>query len=495
MILLVILLIPFLTGLLLFLIRNASTVKMVALASAVVNLLATLSLLFIIPVSNYSISWINFLGINFNLGYDGTSLVMLLLTGLLFPFIIMAGMKREQEQVQLLYAFILFTQTALIGVFLAQNAFLFYIFWELTLIPLYFILLLWGGEGRRNVTLKFFIYTLTGSLFLLFGIIYLYSLTPGLHSTDFSAFNQLDIPANTQVWLFWVLFIAFAIKMPVFPFHTWQPSTYTMAPTQGVMILAGIMTKMGIYGALRFLFPIIPLGVLYWQNTVIILSLTGVIYASIIAFRQTNLKSLIAFSSMAHISLMVAAMFVMNYYALQGLLFQVLSHGITIIALFYIVMLIEEKTGTLELPKMGGIKLQAPNLAILFLLVVLGSIALPLTAGFVGEFLIITGLFQQSIWFALFGGITMVLGAIYMLYAYQRVMLGEKSIGFESITDLKPIDYVILIPLITIILVLGIYPQPVFKLVEESVNTMQNILVPVADLIPALPLLQIIQTY
>ena len=488
MIVLLILLIPFITGLLLLLLRNDATVKMVALASAIVNLVATISMVFSVQVNSFSVSWINFLGINFALGFDGTSLIMLMLTSLLFPFIIMAGMKREQKHTPLLYALILFTQSALIGVFLAQNAFLFYIFWELTLIPLYFILLLWGGEGRRNVTFKFFIYTLTGSLFLLFGIIYLYSLTPGLHTTDFSAFSQLNIPANTQFWLFWVLFIAFAIKMPVFPFHTWQPSTYTMAPTQGVMILAGVMTKMGIYGALRFLFPVIPLGVQYWQTTVIILSIIGVIYASVIAFRQTNLKTLIAFSSMAHISLMVAAMFVLNYYALQGLLFQVLSHGVTIIALFYIVMLIEEKTGTLELQKMGGIKLLAPNMAILFLVVVLGSIALPLTAGFVGEFLIITGLFQQSIWFAVFGGITMVLGAIYMLYAYQRVMLGEKRPGFENINDLSWIDYIVLIPLITIILVLGIYPQPVFNLVEISVSTMQNLLVPVANVIPALPL-------
>jgi NADH-quinone oxidoreductase subunit M len=488
MILPVILLIPFITGLLLLLIRNAATVKLVALASSVINLLITISFIFAVPANGYSASWIDFLGINFVLGYDGISLVMLLLTGLLFPFIIMAGIKREQQETRYLYALILFTQAALTGVFLAQNAFLFYVFWELTLIPLYFILLMWGGEGRRNVTFKFFIYTLTGSLFLLFGIIFLYHLTPGLHSTDFSAFSQLSIPAGTQVWLFWVLFIAFAIKMPVFPFHTWQPSTYTMAPTQGVMILAGVMTKMGIYGALRFLFPVIPEGVLYWQNTVIILSLTGVIYASVIAFRQTNLKRLIAFSSMAHISLMVAAMFVLNYYALQGLLFQVLSHGVTIVALFYIVMLIEEKTSTLELPQMGGIKLQAPNMAILFLLVILGSIALPLTAGFVGEFLIITGLFQQSAWFAFFGGITMILGAIYMLYAYQRVMLGDKRPGFERITDLTRIDYYVLIPLITLIIGLGIYPQPVFNMVEASINAIQHVLSPVTDAIQVLPL-------
>ena len=425
----------------------------------------------------------NILSTTFGLGYDGISLIMLVLTNLLFPFIILAGFSRHQKQVQLLNFLILFTQSALIGVFLAQSGFLFYIFWELTLIPVYFILLLWGGEGRKAITLKFFIYTLAGSLLLLFGIIYLFQLTTGVHTTDFSAFDQLQIPENTQIWLFWILFIAFAVKMPVFPFHTWQPSTYTNAPTQGVMILAGVMTKMGIYGALRFLLPIVPLGVNYWQNFVITLCLIGVIYASAIAFRQKNLKTLIAFSSMAHISLMVAAMFVLNTYALQGLLFQVLSHGVVIVALFYMANLIEEKAGTLDLSKMGGIKIKAPNMAILLLIVVLGSIALPLTAGFVGEFLMLTGLFEQSVWFAVAGGAAMVLSAIYMLYAYQRVMLGEVKAGFEKITDIRTLDFVILIPLIVVILGLGIYPQPVFNLLEDSITSLQHLFLPVLDLI------------
>jgi NADH-quinone oxidoreductase subunit M len=310
----------------------------------------------------------------------------------------------------------------------------------------------------------------------LFGIIYLYQLTPGAHTTDFAAFNKLNIPASTQIWLFWILFIAFAIKMPVFPFHTWQPPTYNMASTQGVMILAGVMTKMGIYGALRFLFPVIPQGVIYWQNTVIILSLIGVIYASLIAFRKTNLKMLIAFSSMAHISLMVAAMFVLNTYAIQGLLIQTISHGVTIAALFYIVSLIKEKTGTIELPQLGGLKLQAPKMALLLLIVVLGSIALPLTAGFVGEFLMITGLFQQSIWFAAIGGLTMILGAIYMLYAYQRAMLGEKKSVFNKITDMRTLDYLILIPLIMVIIGLGIYPQPILNLFDQSIHATQLVI-------------------
>ena len=259
-----------------------------------------------------------------------------------------------------------------------------------------------------------------------------------------------------------------------------------MASKQGVMILAGVMTKMGIYGALRFLFPVVPQGVLFWQNTIIILSLTGVIYASVIAFRQTNLKRLIAFSSMAHISLMAAAMFALNFYSLEGLLLQVLSHGVTIVALFYMVTVVNDKTGTFELTQMGGIKHYAPNMAILLLIVVLGSIALPLTAGFVGEFLIITGLFQLSVWFALFGGLTMILGAIYMLYAYQRIMLGEKNPVHVKIKDIHTLDYVILIPLIAIILVLGIYPQPVFDLVGDSVNAMQKLLIPVNDVVSSL---------
>jgi len=485
MILLFILLIPFITGLILLVFRNAATVRSIALASSIANLVITLSLVFSANTASYTSGLMNFTGIQLALGYDGISLIMILLTNLLFPFIILAGFKREQKQVHMLYALILLTQTALIGVFLAQNALLFYIFWELSLIPVYFILLLWGGEGREKITLKFFIYTLAGSLFLLFGIIYLYQLTPGLHTTDFSAFRQLIIPENTQIWLFWILFVAFAIKMPVFPFHTWQSSTYNMASTQGVMILAGVMTKMGIYGALRFLFPIVPLGVHFWQNTVIVLGLIGVIYASVIAFRQTNLKKLIAFSSMAHISLMAAAMFVLNYYSLQGLLFQVISHGVTIVALFYMVNLIEERTGTLDLGQMGGIKLNAPNMAILLLLVVMGSIALPLTAGFVGEFLMIAGLFQQSIWFAVVGGMTMILSAVYMLYAYQRIMLGDKKLSFEAITDIRPMEYLFLLPLIAIILVLGVYPQPIFNLMETSVSTMQYLLTPVSAVLPA----------
>jgi NADH-quinone oxidoreductase subunit M len=474
--LLMLILMPLVSGLIILPFRKAMIVRIVGLAFALIILGTTVFIIWGPPAAEVSIGWIEILGIRFSLGLDGISKVMVLLTNLIFPFIYLAGWNREQKHSSALHALMFFTQAALIGVFTARNAFLFYIFWEMTLIPVYFILLLWGGTNRKIITLKFFIYTLAGSLFLLFGIIFLYLQTPGTHSTEFSAFNQLNLPAKTQTWLFWVLFIGFAIKMPLFPFHTWQPPTYAMASTQGTMILAGVMSKMGIYGALRLLFPVIPIGVQFWQNTVIILGLTGVIYASVIAFKQSNLKMLIAYSSMAHISLMAAALFAWNSYALQGLLFQVLAHGITIVALFYLVYLLEEKTGTTELSGMGGLKIRTPHLAILFLIVLLGSVALPLTAGFIGEFLIIVGLYKQSIWFAVAGGTTMVFGAVYMLYAYQRVMLGEMNPVLEKTRDIGNLNYVVIIPLIILILALGIYPQPVFELIKDTVHSVPDLI-------------------
>jgi len=460
-------------------------IKTVALCSALITLVLTL-FASSEPNTNFSINELNFLGDQFSLGLDGISVIMLLLTNTLFPFILLSGFKQKQSQPSFLYAMLLLVQSFLIGVFLARSAFLFYIFWELALIPVYFILLLWGGEGKRSITLKFFIYTLAGSLLLLFGIIYLYQLTPGLHSTTFDAFNHLHLSYDDQVWLFWILFLAFAIKMPIFPFHTWQPATYTMAPPQGVMILAGIMTKMGIYGVLRFIFPIVPLGAAYWQNFVITISLIGMVYASIIAFRQNNLKRLIAFSSLAHISLMCAAMFAMNYYAMQGVLVQVVGHGVTIVVMFYLITLIEERSGSLEQSFMGGMKLKAPQLALMFLIVSLGSIALPLTTGFIGEFLMLNGLFSNSIWYAAVGGLAMILSAIYMLYAYQRAMLGELDARLLKIDDIKTIDYIIIIPLIVLIFGFGIFPEPIIDMVEVPIKNLQDIVTPIGGTISSI---------
>jgi NADH-quinone oxidoreductase subunit M len=474
--LLVLILMPLFAGLIILLLRKAVVVRVAGLISALIIFVTTVFIVWGPPVEEVSTVWSVIPGVRFSLGLDGVSMVMVLLTNLIFPFVFLAGWNREQTSISPLHALMFFTQAALIGVFTARNAFLFYIFWEMTLIPVYFILLLWGGTNRKTITLKFFIYTLAGSLFLLFGIIFLYLQTPGTHSTEFSAFYLLKLPEKTQIWLFWVLFIGFAIKMPVFPFHTWQPPTYTMASTQGTMILAGVLSKMGIYGVLRLLFPVIPDGVHFWQNTVIILGLAGVIYASVIAFRQSNLKMMISFSSMAHISLMAAALFAWNSFALQGLLFQVLAHGITIIALFYLAMLTEEKAGTMEFSGMSGLKIKTPHMAILFLIVVFGSVALPLTAGFIGEFLMIIGLYKLSFWFAVAGGLAMILGAVYMLYAYQRIMLGELNPFLENTKDIVTRDFLFLIPLIILILALGIYPKPVLDLINVTVSSMPDLI-------------------
>lgn len=478
MILMILLIIPLVSALLLLFLRQPGSVRLTGLLSTLVTLGLTFICLSSPAVEGISSNWASLPGLGFSIGCDGISLLLILLTNLVFPFVMLAGWKRHVQHPAALTALILFTQAALLGVFMARNAFLFYIFWELALIPVYFILLIWGGHDRKFITLKFFIYTLAGSLFLLFGIIYLYLQTPGTHTTDFSALARLNLPAGTQNWLFWVLFVGFAVKMPLFPLHTWQPATYTMAPVQGTMILAAVMSKMGIYGALRLLFPVVPLGIHFWQTTVILLGLTGVVYASVIAFRQTNLKMLVAYSSLAHISLMAASLFAWNTYALQGVLFQVLGHGITIIAMFWSVEKIGETTGTLELSGMGGLKIRTPNFSVLFLIAVLGSAALPLTAGFIGELLMIFGLFKKTIWFALAGGSAMVLGAIYLLYAFQRVMLGELNATFEKARDIRLTDYLILIPLVILIIGLGLFPQPVLNLVRETVNSLPDLVNP-----------------
>lgn len=476
--LLTLLIIPLASALVVLLFRKPGPVRIIGLFSTLANLALTFAVINGSSAEGISINRVSLPGMGFSLGIDGISLIMILLTNLIYPFVILTGWNRESRNPSALQALILFTQSALLGVFMARNAFLFYIFWELTLIPVYFILLLWGGNDRKFITLKFFIYTMAGSLFLLFGIIYLYLQTPGTHTTDFSALSRLNLPAGTQNWLFWILFIGFAVKLPLFPLHTWQPSTYTMASPQGTMILAGVMSKMGIYGALRLVFPVVPQGVQFWQSTIIILGLIGVIYASVIAFRQPNLKMLAAYSSLAHLSLMAASLFVWNEYAVRGVLFQVLGHGITIVALFYAVEKIEEKTGTLLLSGMGGLKIRTPNFAVLFMIIVLGSVALPLTAGFIGELLMIIGLFKKTVWFALAGGSAMVLGAIYMLYAFQRVMLGNLNPVFEKISDIRLLDYFILVPLIILILGLGLFPQPVLDLVRDTVNSLPGLMIP-----------------
>jgi NADH-quinone oxidoreductase subunit M len=306
---------------------------------------------------------------------------------------------------------------------------------------------------------------------MLVALIYIYLQTPGSHSFDIQALYAAgkSLPLATQGILFWGLFIAFAIKMPVFPFHTWQPDTYTVAPTQGTMLLSGIMLKMGIYGVIRWLLPMVPAGVHEWSSFAIVLSVIGIIYASCIAIVQKDFKRLVAYSSIAHVGLISAGVFTLTVQGLQGAMVQMVSHGINVFALFYIIDEIEDRTGTRNLSELGGVRSIAPHFATAFMIVMLGSVALPLTNGFVGEFLLINGLYQYGAWTAAFAGLSIILGAIYMLNAYQKTMLGELNQTTAKFPEMNTEEMSILIPVVLMIVAFGIYPKPLLHLSEPAV--------------------------
>ncbi|MEO8149614.1 MAG: NADH-quinone oxidoreductase subunit M [Bacteroidia bacterium] len=419
---------------------------------------------------SFNYAWIPSLGINLHIGLDGLSMLMILLTNFLVPLIILASVNRSIPNPNAFYSLLFLMQFALIGVFLSLDAFVFYIFWELALIPIYFICLLWGGESRVRITLKFFIYTLSGSLFMLIGIIYLYLQTPGVHTFDINAFYQLNLSSQEQSWLFWAFFLAFAIKIPIFPFHTWQPDTYTDAPTAGTMMLGGIMLKMGIYGIIRWMIPVIPQGILEWQNVAITLCVIGIVYASCIALVQKDYKRLIAYSSIAHVGLISAGVFTMNIIGLQGATIQMLAHGVNVVGLFLVADILFAKTNTRMLNELGGIANSQRIFTILFVIIMLGSVALPLTNGFVGEFLLLNSIFNYNAIMAAFAGLTVILGAVYMLRSYQSIMLGNETEASKRFLPLLYNEQIVLVVVAIVIIVTGVYPQPLLKIAEPSLR-------------------------
>jgi NADH-quinone oxidoreductase subunit M len=350
-------------------------------------------------------------------------------------------------------------EMALVGVFASFDGLMFYIFWEMALIPAWFICALWGGNDRIRITFKFFIYTFTGSLFMLVALIWVYLQTPAPHSFGFEWMRSALLAPGEQSWVFAAFFLAFAIKIPVFPFHTWQPDTYTESPPAGSMLLAGIMLKMGIFGIIRWLLPICPLAVQQYSPLVMTLGVIGIVYASVIAIRQQDLKRLVAYSSIAHVGLIATGVFALSVHAMQGAVIQMVSHGINIVGLFVIIDAIERRTGTRDIGKLGGIATKAPRLAIFFMIILLGSVALPLTNGFVGEFLLLLGIFEGHVALATIAGLTIILSAVYMLWMYQRTMLGPVSDVTANISDLTRTEMVVLVPLVVLIFWIGINPS------------------------------------
>ncbi|WP_396176686.1 NuoM family protein, partial [Flavobacterium sp.] len=372
-------------------------------------------------------SWIDSPKVALALKADGLSMTMVLLTTALTPLIIFSSFGNNFSYAKSFYALVLFMSFAMIGTFLAADGLLYYIFWELALIPIYFIALLWGNgdaEERKKAVLKFFIYTLGGSLFMLIAFAYLYSKAGSFLLEDL---YKLDLSVSEQCWIFFAFFLAYAIKIPIIPFHTWQAKVYQKAPTVGTMLLSGIMLKMGLYSVIRWQLPIAPDAAKTYMPILIGLSIAGVIYGSIVALRQKDLKKLLAYSSLAHVGLIAAGCYTLTLDGLSGAVSQMIAHGFVIVGLFFAAEIIFRRYQTNKIADLGGIRTLTPRFTSMFMILVLASVALPGTFNFVGEFTVLYSLSQVNIWFAVLGGTTIILGAYYMLKMFQDVMLGETN--------------------------------------------------------------------
>ncbi|NCI47449.1 complex I subunit 4 family protein [Sediminibacterium soli] len=462
---------PLVTGLVSLLLKQSETAKGWALLSSLVSLIIAIAGVFFYPKQQlvFDAAWLPDLGSRFALQMDGMGKMLCLLTAVSFPVIFLATYRNEYRNAGRFYALMLLTQAGLTGVFVATDALLFYFFWELALIPVYFLCSIWGGERRIPVTFKFFIYTFIGSLLMLIGILYVYFHTPD-RSFAMHSFYRAVLDARMENFVFWLFFIAFAIKMPVFPFHTWQPDAYEQSPTAVTMVLSGVMVKMGIFAVIRWLLPVFPHASVHFADVVIVLSVIGILYASLIAIRQDDFKRLIAYSSIAHIGLMSAAIFAGKSAGLNGVMVQMFNHGINVIGLWIVADAIEQQLGTRKFSELGGLAQKAPALAVLLAVMAFANIALPLTNAFVGEFLMFNGLFQYNMWMAAVACISVILAAVYTLNMVQKVLYGSTGSITEQAGETAPNVQWALVLLAIGIMVLGVYPQPMINLTKDSVQ-------------------------
>lgn len=476
---LLLLILPFVTALVGYLL-DGKVFKHIAFVSSLIQLGITLYIYHAVTDSGllqFSTPWIESVSIQFKVGLDGIGFLLVLLTNLLVPFIIFSSYKgRTYSDNQVLYSLILFMQSALIGVFTAYDCFLFYVCWEAALIPVYFISGIWGGENKVKVTFKFFIYTIFGSLFMLIGILYLYLQSPGDHSFDYFVLNQVSLDSFGGIFVFACFFLAFAIKVPMFPFHTWQPDTYTVSPTPATMLLSGIMLKMGFFGMLRWVFPITPLASIQYSGIIVLLSVIGVIYASVLAIQQLDFKRLVAYSSIAHVALILTGLFTLNIHSMQGAFIQMFNHGINAVGLFYVLEIIAQRTGTRTISELGGIAHKAPKLAIAFVIIMLGTVALPLTNGFAGEFLLLMGLYEFQPVLGAMAGITIILGAVYMLRMYKSVMLGPVNEKTQAFTDIQGNELWVLTGICVLVVGIGIYPKALLQITQADAQSLVEFL-------------------
>ena len=443
----------------------------VALIFSLGSLAATLNLLSIYCNGgdiSFRADWMDIPKVALAFKADGLSMVMVLLTTALSTLIIFSSFGNSFNNAKNFYALVLFMSFAMVGTFLAADGLLYYVFWELALIPIYFIALIWGNgdaEKRQKAVLKFFIYTLGGSLFMLIAFAYLYSKANSFLLEDL---YKLNLSATEQCYIFFAFFLAYAIKIPLIPFHTWQAKVYQKAPTVGTMLLSGIMLKMGLYSVIRWQLPIAPLAAKEYMPLLIGLSIAGVLYGSVLALRQKDLKKLLAYSSLAHVGLIAAGCYTLTIDGLSGAVSQMIAHGFVIVGLFFAAEIIFRRYKTYKIAEMGGIRTQTPKFTSMFMIMVLASVALPGTFNFVGEFTVLYSLSQINIWFVILGGTTIIFGAYYMLKMFQNTMLGETNV--KVFADVTTNEAITLFAIIAFLLFFGLYPKPIIDLVTPSLQ-------------------------
>ena len=417
-----------------------------------------------------SIAWLPEYGVGYKMGVDGISVLFVLLSTALTPICILASWESIQTRVREFMLAFLILETMMVGMFCALDFVLFYMFFEAVLIPMYLIIGIWGHGNRVYAAFKFFLYTLTGSVLMLIALLAMWQFAG---TTDIVTLMHTSFPAKMQTWLFLAFLASFAVKVPMWPVHTWLPDAHVEAPTAGSVILAGVLLKMGAYGFLRFSVPMLPEASAYFAPLIYTLSVMAIIYTSLVALAQKNMKKLIAYSSVAHMGMVTIGIFTFNVQGIQGALFQMLSHGVVAGALFLCVGVVYDRMHALEIDRYGGLADRMPGYALVFMLFTMASVGLPGTAGFVGEFLVITGASQVNFWLAILGASGMVLGAAYMLYLYRRVVFGRLTKDdLKRILDLSPREYAVFVPLIVLTLWMGIYPSSFTGFFDASVAEM-----------------------
>ena len=461
--------------------QKLETLRVVTLLLTLVEFFVSLPLFFIFNSKIGEMQfvedhwWVQSYGISYKLGIDGISLLLVLLTTFLTVLCILSSWKAIEHRVKEFMISFLLLETGMVGALVALDLILFYVFWEIMLIPMYLLIGVWGSPERRvYAAVKFFLFTMAGSVLMLVAILVLYFIgakTTGQGTFDVLELYKLGIPVETQYWLFGAFALAFAIKVPMFPFHTWLPDAHAEAPTAGSVILAGVLLKMGTYGFIRFAIPLFPKAALDLLPLVCALALIGIIYGALVSMMQPDLKRLVAFSSVSHLGYVMLGMFAFNMQGVQGSIYQMLNHGISTGSLFLIVGMVYERRHTRMISEFGGLSKVMPVFAIFFMIVTLSSIGLPGTNGFVGEFLILLGAFQSNVVYGVLAASGVILGAAYMLWMFQRVMFGKvTNPKNEKLKDLSPREITVLVPMVILIFLMGIYPKLFFSKMDVTVE-------------------------